>query len=174
MAGRDDDRPERGLRFDEDLDPDFQRQWLAARDLSWDQVESAFTHGLFGADRFADRPFDEVRDYLRESWEGMGAPAVWRDVEDIVRSGYDLGNAGAPEAGPSTELTPEALERFPSRTAGGSAKAGTMGEQTELGDAERAPEFEGEGGEPVGGHEDAAGGGDVEPRRDRPAPDEER
>lgn len=153
MADRDHDEARRELRYDENLDPDFQRRWLAARDLSWEQVEAAFRHGLLSGDRFADRPFDEVADYLHESWNGMGESAHWDDVEDIVRSGYDLANAGEPEAGPSTELTPEALEHFPVRTIGGSVKGGTLGEQTELGGAEPASEFEDEGGEPVGGQE---------------------
>ncbi|MFW6080202.1 MAG: hypothetical protein ACODAE_11315 [Gemmatimonadota bacterium] len=154
MAGRGDgERSDRGLRYEPDLDRDFQRRWLAARDLSWDQVEAAFRHGLLSSDRFAERPFDEVADYLRESWNGMGPAAAWDDVADIVRSGYELGNAGEPEDSPRTELTPEALERFASRTTGGSAKGGTMGERPAMGGAEPASEFEGEGGEPVGGRE---------------------
>lgn len=129
-------------------DPEFQKKWLGARDLDRDQVDTAYRHGFDAAGRFAERTFDEVENHLRESWRGMAPSAEWDEVRDIVRAGYSHADGGV-ELGQSAELPPDALDRFGHRTTGGSAKGGTMGEQTELGAAERASEYEGEGGRPV-------------------------
>lgn len=80
--------PDRRLRY-EDIEPGFQRRWREARHLSGEQVDRAFRHGFDARDRFADRPFREVADYLRESWSGMAPETAWSDVADIVRSGYE-------------------------------------------------------------------------------------
>ncbi|HEX7051535.1 MAG TPA: hypothetical protein VF188_15115 [Longimicrobiales bacterium] len=137
-------------------DPEFQKKWIEARDLSWDQVERAFRHGFDARDRFAERPFREVEEYLRESWNGMGPPAAWDDVADIVRSGYERYKGAG--LGPSTEDVAEALRHFPTWTVGGSAIGGIMGEQPLLGAAEPVSDYDGEGGRPVGGEEAADGG----------------
>jgi hypothetical protein len=107
-------------------DPDFQRQWLAARRLDWDQVERAVRHGVEAVPRFADRPFDEVLDWLRSSWTAMGTDVPWDDVADLVRSGYErFGSTGSDDAG---LLAPEALRTFAVRTIGGSALGGAAGD----------------------------------------------
>lgn len=146
---------ERTIRYFENVDPDFQKRWMSARHLTGEQVDAAFRHGLFAGGRFAERTFDEISGYLEESWRGMKMDADWRDVSDIVRSGYDLAEGGAPEDGPETESAAEALDHFPTRTSGGSATGGTMGERSGPGNAGPETGFEGEGGPPVGGHEDA-------------------
>jgi hypothetical protein len=138
------------LRFEESADPDFQRRWIEARKLDGEEVNRAFRHGFDARGRFADRPFREVEAYLRESWEGMGARVPWADVRDLVRSGYER-YKGAGFDG-SIDLGPEALDRFIIRNVTGSTlRGGTMGDRTFLGAAEPTPEFEGEGGPPVGG-----------------------
>lgn len=123
--------------LEEITDPDIQRRFLEARDLEWAQVRAAFRHGFDSRDRFAERTFDEVSAELRESWNGMGPPAPWGDVSDLVRSGYDYaGGTGA-----SAELSAaEALTHFARRTIGGSTKGGTIGDQSELGAAEPVSE----------------------------------
>lgn len=132
-------QPERRLRFDEDLDADFQRQWVEARHLSWEQVETAWRHGFDSRDRFADRPFDEVSEYLQESWRGIGEPAPWDQVEDIVRSGYDRFK-GAPFES-TTELPDDAASHFVEHTQGGSdIGGGVLGDVPQLGDARPEPE----------------------------------
>src|SRR5512135_434795 len=77
------------LRYEPDGDPEFQRRWTEARHLSGEQVDAAWRHGFDARDRFADRPFDEVRGWLQESWCAMGEPAPWSEIEDLVRSGYE-------------------------------------------------------------------------------------
>ncbi len=165
MPGADmDDGGDRRLRYEEIEDPRFQQKWLEARDLDGDQVEAAFRHGFDARDRFAERPFQEVEDYLRESWEGMGAPAPWNEVVGIIRSGYE--HYKGVGYGRSTEQQDEALEHFPEEeTIGGTRVGGVMGDRPMLGAAEPAPEFDGEGGPPVGGHELA---GEEPPERERP------
>lgn len=156
-------------RFEDVADPDFQRRWITERRLDGDQVDRAFHHGFDARGRFADRPFGEVEAYLRESWEGMGTSAAWEDVRDIVRSGYERYKAAGFDG--TIDLGPEALERFPiSNVSGSILRGGTMDERPFLGNAEPTPDFEGEGGPPVGGEEtsgadDANGGeaGDVNP-----------
>lgn len=141
----------RRLRYQEIEDPDFQRKWLEARDLDGEQVEAAFRHGFDSRGRFADRPFHEVEHYLRESWEGMGPPAPWDEVVGIIRSGYEHYKG---DAFGLVEEVDEALRHFPDvETVAGSRIGGTMGDRPLLGAAEPTPEFEGEGGPPVGGHE---------------------
>ena len=148
MPGEEKKDDRRGLRYDDLPDPEFQKKWREARKLEWDQVELAFRHGLEAIDRFADRPFDEVADYLRQSWEGMGAPVPWDQVADIVRSGYERYRAGA--FGDLIDLAPEAAERFEHHTSGGSfVGGGPLGDRTFLGSAEPVAHFEGEGGPPV-------------------------
>jgi hypothetical protein len=138
-ADRNEAQPERRLRFDEDLDADFQREWREARELSWEQVEAAWRHGFDSRDRFADRPFEEVTDYLRESWRGMGEPAPWPKVEDIVRSGYERFK-GAPFES-TTELQDDARSHFVEHTQGGSDfGGGVLGDTPQLGDARPEPE----------------------------------
>jgi len=144
------------LRYEEVADPDFQRRWIARRELDGEQVDLAFHHGFDARERFADRPFAEVEAYLRESWDGMGTAVGWEDVRDIVRSGYEH-YKGAGFDG-SIDLGPEALDRFPIRNVSGSTlRSGTMDDRPFLGAAAPTPEFEGEGGPPVGGEGDAAG-----------------
>jgi hypothetical protein len=155
--------PERRLRYEEIEDPRFQAKWRAARDLDGEQVEAAFRHGFDARDRFGERPFREVVDYLRESWEGMGAPAPWDEVVGIVESGYERYRAEG--FGPMIEEAAEALERFPTRTIGGSTTGGTMGERFHLGAAEPVSDYDGEGGPPVGGEEEAGDGGPEGGRR---------
>lgn len=131
-------QPDRRLRFAGDLDPDFQRRWMEARHLSWEQVETAWRHGFDSRDRFADRPFDEVARYLRESWRGMGEPAPWTDVEDIVRSGYDRFKGAGLES--TTELVDDAASHFVEHTEGGSdLGGGALGDVPQLGDARPEP-----------------------------------
>jgi hypothetical protein len=143
---------ERRLRYEEIEDPRFQQKWLEARKLDGDQVEAAFRHGFDSRGRFGDRPFHEVEHYLRESWEGMGPPAPWDEVVGIVQSGYEhYKGAGF---GRIVEQVDEALTHFPDvETVAGSMIGGTMGDRPHLGAAEPVPDFEDEGGPPVGGHE---------------------
>jgi hypothetical protein len=151
MAGEPNDAgADQPLRYDDGQDPRFQERWLKARDLTGDQVERAFRHGFDARDRFAERPFREVEEYLRQSWEGMDPSAPWDQVSDIVRSGYEryLGGMGA---GPAALPQSEALERFPHRTQGGSTLGGVVGERPFLGAAEPVSDYEGEGGPPVEG-----------------------
>lgn len=138
----------RGLPYDLS-ESDFQSEWVHARELEWSDVELAFRHGFDACGRFADRPFDEVSHYLRESWDAMAPPVEWKRVSDIVRSGYERYKGAG--FGASAELTPEARDHFPQRTGGGSATGGTMGERVFLGTAEPVSDFGGEGGPPVGG-----------------------
>lgn len=138
---------ERPLRFEGVTDPDFQREWIEARNLTGDQVERAFTHGLAARERFAERPFREVEGYLRESWEALGSPAPWDQVFDIVQSGYDRARAAPLPV--AADLPPEALDRFAERTLGGSSLGGRLGERNFLGAAEPVSDYEGEGGPPV-------------------------
>lgn len=140
---------ERRLRYEDISDPEFQKKWLEGRDLDWEQVEAAFRHGFEARDRFAERPFHEVARYLRESWEGMGPPAPWDEVGEIVRSGYERYKGAV--FGPAPEEVAEAEVRFPDRTIGGSTIGGVMGERNFLGGAEPVSDFEGEGGPPVEG-----------------------
>jgi hypothetical protein len=103
-------------------DPEFQRRWLEARRLDWDQVERAVRHGIDAVPRFADRPFDEVREWLHSSWAAMGTGVAWDDVADLVRSGYErFGRAGSDEL---ELLEGDALRSFAIRTIGGSALDG--------------------------------------------------
>lgn len=146
MAGEE----RRGLRFDDTDDPHFQQRWAEARHLTEEQVELAFRHGLDSRDRFADRPFHEVEQYLRQSWEGMGPAAAWDQVQDIIRSGYERYRAA--DLSVAAELGPDALHHFPDqRTQGGSVLGGSMGERPQLGAAEPVSDYEGEGGPPVEG-----------------------
>ncbi len=146
------DRGDRRLRYEDIPDPRFQQHWIEARDLTGDQVDAAFRHGFDARNRFAERPFREIESYLRESWEGIGAPAPWDDVVEIIRSGYER-YKGA-NLGPPTEEVDEALEHFPDQeTIGGSRIGGVMGDRPLLGAAEPVADFDGEGGPPVGGHE---------------------
>lgn len=138
---------ERPLRFEGEIDPDFQREWIEARHLTGDQVERAFTHGLAARDRFAERPFREVERYLRESWEALGDPAPWDQVFDIVQSGYERARAAPLQV--AADLPPEALDRFAERTLGGSSLGGRLAERFFLGAAEPVSDYEGEGGPPV-------------------------
>lgn len=138
------------LRYEEIEDPEFQKKWENARHLKWDQVELAFRHGFDARDRFAERPFEEVVEYLRQSWEAMGPPVPWEKVSDIVRSGYDRYLGGAQTSIIGEEVA-EALEHFPDRNMSGSTTGGRMGERFFLGAAEPVSEYEGEGGPPVEG-----------------------
>jgi len=121
MADRNDERRQR-LRYDVDLDPEFQRHWMEARNLTGDQVDAAWRHGFDARDRFADRSFAEVREWLQESWRGMGEPAPWREVEDIVRSGYERHRGAG--FGSSTDPAAEALGHFQQHTVEGSDMGG--------------------------------------------------
>jgi hypothetical protein len=113
-------RADRDLSGASDVtDGDFQRRWLEARHLSWDDVEAAFRHGLEARTRFADRPFPEVADRLRESWEGMARGVAWEQVDDVVRGGYERNLGAGFEAG-AIAFGPDALRQFPLRTIGGS------------------------------------------------------
>lgn len=145
-----DNGSERPLRYEEIEDPEFQKKWTEARHLSGEEVELAFRHGFDSRERFAERPFDEVEGYLRESWDAMAPPAAWDEVSDIVRSGYERYKGGAGFES-STENAADALERFPYRTIGGSTLGGTMGERSFLGGAEPVSDYDGEGGPPVEG-----------------------
>ncbi len=139
MSAERDEGPERGLRYGMDSDPEFQRRWVAARHLTGEQVDAAWRHGFDARDRFADRPFHEVREWLQESWRGMGEPAAWAEVEDIVRSGYERYRGAGP--GPSPEPGAEALGRFRRHTEGGSVLGGgTLGERPQQGDTRGEPE----------------------------------
>lgn len=139
----------RGLRYDDLSDADFQGEWIRARKLEWGEVELAFRHGFDASGRFADRPFHEVADYLRESWEAMAPAAAWDRVDDIVRAGYERYKGAG--FGASAERVPEARKHFPQRTSGGSATGGVMGERTFFGGAQPVGDLGGEGGPPVGG-----------------------
>lgn len=146
------DRGGRRLPYEEIEDPRFQQRWLEARKLTWEQVETAFRHGLDSRDRFAERPFEEVEAYLRESWEGMGAPAPWDEVAGIIRSGYERYQPVG--YGLAIDQQDEALAHFPDEeTIGGTRIGGVMGDRPMLGAAEPVADFDGEGGPPVGGHE---------------------
>lgn len=98
------------LRYEE-VAEGFQREWLDRRQLTEEQVEQAFLHGLGAYDRFADRPFREVEPYLRESWEGMGTSAAWETVADIVRTGYERYRAAPLDE--AADPGPEAADRAP-------------------------------------------------------------
>ncbi len=135
---RNDSRDER-LRYDVDFDPEFQRHWMEARHLTGVQVDTAWRHGFDARDRFADRPFDEVRAWLRESWRAMGEPAPWPEVEDIVRSGYERYRGVG--FGDSTDPAAEALGHFQQHTQGGSDLGGaTLGDRPQQGDTRGEPE----------------------------------
>jgi hypothetical protein len=139
MSAERDEGPERGLRYGMDTDPEFQRRWVEARHLTGAQVDAAWRHGFDARDRFADRPFHEVRAWLQESWRGMGEPAAWAEVEDIVRSGYERYRGAG--FGPSTDPGTEALGRFGPRTEGGSVLGGgTLDERPQPGDTHGTPE----------------------------------
>lgn len=132
MAERNGGRDER-LRYEPDFDPEFQRHWLEARQLSGTQVDAAWRHGFDARDRFADRPFGDVRDWLRDSWRAMGEPAPWAKVEDIVRSGYERYKGAG--FGSSTDPANEALARFQKHTLGGSDVGGApLGDRPQQGD----------------------------------------
>jgi hypothetical protein len=137
------------LRFEEIRDPEFQKRWASARQLSRGEVERAFQHGLNARDRFAERPFREVEGDLRESWEAMAEAAAWGEVSDIVASGYDRARAESFEEG--TALENEALDRFAEHTLGGSSLGGPLGERPFLGASEPVSDYPGEGGPPVEG-----------------------
>ncbi len=138
MADRFDEREQR-LRYDVDFDPDFQRHWMEARNLTGEQVDAAWRHGFSARDRFADRPFDEVRDWLQESWRGMGEPAPWREVEDIVKSGYERYKGAG--FGASTDPANEALGRFQLHTVEGSDMGGKpLGDAAQQGDSRGEPQ----------------------------------
>ncbi len=138
MSAERDDGPERPLRYGMEIDREFQRRWAEARHLTGEQVDTAWRHGFDARDRFADRPFDEVRAWLQESWRGMGEPAPWGEVEDLVRSGYErYQGAGFGLTDPATE----AIGRFRRHTEGGSVTGGgTLGERPQQGDTRREPE----------------------------------
>lgn len=131
----------REMRYDEGADPEFQKRWAEARQLTGEQVGAAWRHGFDARDRFADRSFDEVREWLQESWRGMGEPAPWSEVEDIIRSGYErYRGAGFGIVDPATE----ALHRFQQHSIGGSDMTdGPLGDSAQQGDgrgqAERPP-----------------------------------
>ena len=138
MAERNDERNER-LRYDVDFDPEFQRHWMEARHLSGTQVDAAWRHGFEARDRFADRSFDEVREWLRDSWQAMGEPAPWSEVEDIVRSGYERYKGAG--FGASTDPATEALSRFQQHSSGGSdLGGGPLGDSPQQGDTRGQPE----------------------------------
>lgn len=121
------------LRFESDVDPEFQRRWTEARHLSGEQVDAAWRHGFDARDRFADRPFDEVRGWLKESWCAMGEPTPWSEIEDLVRSGYDRYRGAG--FGDSTDPATEALARFQQHTIGGSTMGGApLGDGSQQGD----------------------------------------
>lgn len=129
------DRP---LRYDDGADPDFQRRWMEARRLTGEQVDTAWRHGFEARDRFADRPFDEVREWLHESWRAMGEPADWGEIEDIVRSGYERYKGAG--FGPSTDPAPEALARFQQHNISGSTLGGApLGDGAQQGDSRGQP-----------------------------------
>ncbi len=135
---RNDPRGER-LRYDVDFDPEFQRHWIEARHLTGTQVDAAWRHGFDARDRFADRPFDEVCAWLRDSWRAMGEPAPWLEVEDIVRSGYERYKGAG--FGASTDPATEALGRFQQHTEGGSDLGGApLGDSAQQGDTRGEPE----------------------------------
>ncbi len=138
MAEQNERRGER-LRYDVDFDPEFQRQWMDARHLSGVQVDAAWRHGFEARDRFADRPFNEVRDWLHDSWHAMGEPAPWNDVEDIVRSGYERYKGAG--FGSSTDPAHEATARFQRHSLGGSdLGGGPLGDSAQQGDTRGEPE----------------------------------
>jgi hypothetical protein len=158
--GRRDREQDRDRYFDI-LDPDFQQRFRDDRQLSGEQVELAVRHGLLAQPRFADRPFREIVEYLRESWEGMGSPAPWDAVKDIVCSAYEWQRAAGVDR--SIELGEDALDRFARRTLGGSGTGGTLGDTTHLGGSAPAADTG-----PLGGHEqgDTSAGGPGETGRD--------
>lgn len=116
---------------------EFQKRYLEARHLTSEQMDLAIRHGLEAQTRFADRPFEEVDHYLRESWNGMGPPAPWDDVADIIRSAYEWQRAAGVDR--SIWLGEDAASRFIRRTIGGSGTGGVMGDSPPLGGAERTP-----------------------------------
>lgn len=127
------------LRYDVDFDPEFQKHWMEARNLTGEQVDAAWRHGFAARDRFADRSFDEVREWLQESWRGMGEPAPWREVEDIVRSGYERHRGAG--FGASTDPASEALGRFQQHSIEGSDMGGaSLGDSAQQGDTRAQPE----------------------------------
>ena len=131
-----DDRQQerRELRYDEGTDAEFQRRWAGARHLSGEQVEAAWRHGFEARDRFADRPFDEVRGWLQESWRGMGEPAPWNEVEDLIRSGYERYKGAG--FGESTDPASEALRHFQQHSIEGSSMTGgPLGDSAQQGDS---------------------------------------
>ncbi len=142
MAEQRDDQQRRTVRYDTEAEPDFQRRWAEARHLSGAQVDAAWRHGFEARDRFADRPFAEVRAWLQESWRGMGEPAPWNEVEDIVRGGYERYKGAG--FGSSTDPATEALGHFQQHSMGGSdMSGGPLGDSAQQGDsrgqAERPP-----------------------------------
>ncbi len=138
MAERKDQRGER-LRYDVEFDPQFQRHWIEARHLTGVQVDAAWRHGFDARDRFADRPFAEVRAWLRDSWRAMGEPAPWPEVEDIVRSGYERYRGVG--FGASTDRGTEALSHFQRHTPGLSDLGGApLGDSPQQGGPRGEPE----------------------------------
>ncbi|HWV57103.1 MAG TPA: hypothetical protein VNZ57_06495 [Longimicrobiales bacterium] len=118
------------------FEPGFQRRFIEARDLDASQVEAAVRHGLEAQPRFADRPFEEVEEYLRESWQGMGPPAPWDQVWDLVRGGYEWQRAAGVNR--TIELGEDAARRFVQRTVGGSGKGGVLGDSPAAGPGRQA------------------------------------
>ncbi len=138
MPERNHRRDER-LRYDVDFDPEFQRHWIEARHPTGPQVDAAWRHGFEARDRFADRSFDEVCAWLRESWRAMGEPAPWPEVEDIVRSGYERYKGAG--FGATTDPGSEALSHFQQHTQGGSDVGGApLGDSPQQGDTRGEPE----------------------------------
>lgn len=135
------------LRYDTIRDPEFEKKWRNARHLTGEEVELAFRHGLEAIDRFAERPFSEVEDYLRQSWDAMAPPVPWDQVSDIVQSGYERYKGS--EFEPTVDEVSEALARFPHRTIGGTSIGGVIGERPFLGASEPVSDYDGEGGPPV-------------------------
>ncbi len=139
MADERQNEQRRELRYDEGADAEFQKRWAEARHLSGEQVDAAWRHGFEARDRFADRPFGEVRQWLQESWRGMGEPAPWVEIEDIVRSGYERYKGAG--FGSSTDPATEALGRFQQHTSGGSDMGGApLGDSAQQGDSRGQPE----------------------------------
>lgn len=120
-------------------------------------VERGFRHGFEARDRFADRPFDEVEEYLRSSWESMQAGAEWDEVRSAVRSGYE--NYKGADLPSSAELPPEAELRFPEQNVNGSHVAGG---NVPLGTRFATPTQE----EPAGGTSDTPAGAPQLPEGD--------
>lgn len=134
--------PQDFARSESDHDPadsGFNEGWRSSHGLTGEQVDEAFRHGFDARDRFAERPFREVSEYLRESWVASGRTAHWDDVADIVRGGYErYKGAGLNYAAdPGTE----AIDRFQLRTSGGSVTGGgRLGDESHLGAAEPVSE----------------------------------